>query len=460
MVRTYAVWPTVACVVALATVWSGSAHAEEGPIELMAEPTAYTDVADAFDGPDPFDINVRLGFVWSSASATVERETTDAMSADGRPSRRFVGVAEHQRTRNSLEMALEIGLYQDLMLFAGLPVVLAETRELREPGGADCASDPTSDGCLRLTSPLADGTREPLFEVGSPLLSAKRSGLPRIDLGVAWGVTNQHRTSLLPTWVLRMALSIPTKDVMEPCIRGGASCEPGISNGQGGLTIGSRWSYRFRHVEPLMGLSHTFSWISSGDGLYRPAGTLDGMAEDGPPSRSELTLGAVVIPWEDRGRHQRFALDTRASATVVSDGRDISPLFDALGASDSAQLTTANVDNLSLGASDRETVMFTGVTRVEAHARVALRTALVIQAARYVRFNLGMGFTHVTPHLLTGEPVCNTDIDVRSNDPRGGLCVRGLPNPAHRPVIDAPGNRFRLGSGLQVDLFAVAAGQF
>ncbi len=434
-----------------------TAHGDGGAIDLMSEPTGYTDVADAFDEGDPFDVNVRLGFRRSTDSATIQREHTDAATSDGRPSRRFVDVAEHSHEYNALELELELGLYRDLMLFAQLPIVLAETRELREPDGVDCVERPAADACQRLTVPLAGGTREVLFDP-SPLASAKRSGLPSIDFGLAWGVTNQQRGSLMSTWVLRGELSIPTEDLMEPCTRDTDDCSAGISDGQAHLTLESRWSHRFRHVEPLLGVAHTFSWISGGEDLYRPAGRLDGLADDAPPTTTQLTAGAVVIPWEDRGRHQRFALDTRASAEVISEGRDISPLFDALGVSESAHLQTPNLSNLAAAGAD--TVPFTGVTRVEGHARISMQTSLVIQAARYVRFNLGLGLAHTSGHLLTGERPCNTKIDVDPDAPGGGLCVDGLPNPAHRPVIDAPGQRFRIGPQLAVDLFATAAGQF
>lgn len=436
------------------------AFAQDERIDLMAEPTGYTDVADAFDADDPLDVNVRLGFTWSSESAGVERERTDATTADGRPSQRFVEVAEYQRTRNALHMGLEVGVYHDVMLFAHMPVVLAEERELRRPAGVDCDADPSVDACARLTVPLPEGGREPLFELSPTLRSGARSGLPQLDLGVAWGVINQHRDGVLANWVLRAQLTLPTGAVMRACVRGGDRCDAGISDGQSRLRLGSRWSYRFRYVEPLLGLGHTFAWVSKGEDLYNPAGELEGQADDAPPAATELTLGLVAIPWEDRSRHQRFALDTRASAVFVSEGRDVSPLFDALGTSPSQQLQAANVDDLTAPEGDRREVMFTGITRVESHARLSLRSALVIQAARYVRFNLGVGLSGVTTHLLTGEPPCNPAVELRSNDLRHGTCIEGIPNPAQRPVIDAPGHRFRAASHLQLDLFASAAGQF
>jgi hypothetical protein len=83
-----------------------------------------------------------------------------------------------------------------------------------------------------------------------------------------------------------------------------------------------------------------------------------------------------------------------------------------------------------------------------------------MQAARYVRFGQGFGLNYTTPHLLTGADACNADAAAPPGVPRIGSCSAGQLNPIHRPVLDLPGNRFRLGGALGTELLATATGQF
>src|SRR5688572_6395311 len=108
-----------------------SAMAQERAAELMSEPIGYTAVADAFDGGDLFDANVHLGFRRSVAAGTIQREQIGESSEDGRSSRHYVAVAEHEHVRNELVFQLDLGIYHDLMLYVRIPVVLGDDRELQ-----------------------------------------------------------------------------------------------------------------------------------------------------------------------------------------------------------------------------------------------------------------------------------------------------------------------------------------
>lgn len=183
-----------------------------------------------------------------------------------------------------------------------------------------------------------------------------------------------------------------------------------------------------------------------------------GLSHAQPPRRAEVLVGSAWIPWEDRARHQRIALDLQAHGAYVSAGRDYTPLFDVLGASRSPYLTAPNY--ASPGNADAAEWPFTGVTDVEAHGRLGFRAGLELQAARYVRFLMGMGFTYTTPHLLTGSGRCNAEVSAADDDPRRGGCSNGIVNPSHRPVIDVPGRRFRLDGAFTLDFYVTAIGQF
>jgi len=412
-------------------------------VPLLAEPIEYTDVIDAFDDLDPLDVNVCLRYVRTDSSATLSRELVDGERT------RYVDVAKHELQRNELALDLDLGVYRDVMLTFRLPILLGEQQSLSPLSGNACTAASASDACNALREPNALGM--PLIALEDSIVSARRSGLPSLEIGLSWALLNQYRSPELPTWVVRIASSLDTGAQRMACVEG-SGCEPGISRGTSQLLFETRISRRTRYVEPYLGISHELEWVTAGKSLFYPPEDRGSAVRAEPPSTTEGTLGAALIPWEDRARQQRFEIDLQGRAATRSAGQDISLLFDALGTSQSPYLAAAPASGGSAG--------FSGVTQVEAHGRLALDLRLLLQAARYVRFSLGTALTHVTPHFITGARPCNADVVPRPNDPRMGACTTGVMNPLYRAVIDAPGQRFRVHDELGVELQAGATGRF
>ena len=156
-----------------------------------------------------------------------------------------------------------------------------------------------------------------------------------------------------------------------------------------------------------------------------------------------------------------MAFDLRGSAAYISDGRAITPLFDALGSSQNLYLASPNYERLVPIEQGPRKVSMTGVTDVTPHARLQLQAGTVIQAAKYIRFMLGFGVGYATAYFLTGTDACNPNVQPSgANDPRIGACPTGILNPAHRPVIDIPGKRFIMNGEISFDLNASATAQF
>jgi hypothetical protein len=274
--------------------------------------------------------------------------------------------------------------------------------------------------------------------------SATRSGVPGFDIGIAWGLSNQYRTPYLPTWVVRLESRIGLGRRIEPC-QANFPCSTGVSRGTIALAVDSRWSYRFRWLEPYIGISYMREWATSAYSRFTPDGVPDAL-DTGLPSTQELTLGAALMAWEERGRFQRLSIDVRGQAAYVSAGRDYSPLFDVLGWSSNVQLAAANESSRVLP--------FYGITQVGSHARFRAELALAAQAARYVEFRVGASLVHATAHLLSGAPAC------MESGVSQGECAPEQLNPLYRAVIDLPGQRFLQLGNFSYDLFATATGQF
>jgi hypothetical protein len=469
-------------VAGLPAVASAQIGGDDDELRLHNEPTSYTNVIDALDGDDPFDVNVSLGFRRQYSSGQIQREVNNPAVATGRNSANYIPVGQHEHTRNSLEVGLEVGVFHDLELFMNLPIVLSDTRSLSQPSSLD--DQRLSNQIRQERQP--DGSTLPIFNV--PYNSLTRSGIPNVQVGIAWGIFNQFRDEALPNWVVMLSGQFAVGDVMRPsreCAAGETIAfsnsftgsqtrcsdsvgdpmlpvqNPGITDGVHWIHFETRSSYRLRYIEPYAGLHFMAGFPAQASDQFKPGGDLDGFTNVIPPIQGELTAGAAIIPWEARARHQRLTIDIRLLGRYISEGHYYSPLFDPLGTSPSAYLQAPNYEGVDASGNPvGRQVMFQGLTDIEPHGRLSIQPAIEMQAAEYIRFRVGARFGWETPYMVTYSDACNPNFSASPGDPREGNCRGGIINPHHRANIDLPGRRFRLDDQFQVDLFASAIGQF
>ena len=246
-----------------------------------------------------------------------------------------------------------------------------------------------------------------------------------------------------------------------------STSDPGINRGTNAIRVETRASRRVQSVEPYGGIAFMAEFPSASGRTFAPAGEIQGLMNRIPPLTAELTAGMSVIPWEEREGFRRFVIDARLTGAYVSEGRDYSPLFDALGSSMDPQLAQARSVYVDAAGTLTRDLYFYGITTTEAHARLGGRLALEVQAARYVRFAAGAGLYYATPYLLTFADGCNPNVstgadDRRTTTPSGdAMCRdRSLVNGDSRQSIDLVGRRFRMDGEFQLDLFAQLIGQF
>jgi hypothetical protein len=450
------------------------ARADE--LVLMDEPTSYTDVVDAFDDDDVFDVNIHVGYLRQWELGRLQREVNSDAAGDDRSQSLLVDVGNYELQRNGLMFGLDIGVFRDLAIYARLPLILSDDRTISPRSGLD-ASVLEAGGMQLFDLPMA-GFRSPT-----------RSGVDWMSVGLAWSILNQHRQRWAPTWVVMIEGRFNLGEPMRACQQrdGNTFCRPdvdgmgnpvagnyspGVGRGVNALHVETRASFREGVIEPYFGLMAQIEWPGSAGSLFLPAGDLRGYINRIPPIQGRFTIGAAVIPWEDRQHFQRFTFDLRFNADYVSEGRDYSPLFDALGSSSNPLLSTLNYEGVADAASGVDglaRVQFTGHTDTQSHGRVGGQITLEMQAAQYVRFQVGTLFMYSTPYNITQTDACNPNVaaanvtDLRligDCRPSASASNTSIINPHHRPVIDMPGNRFRMDSLWQIDLYANVTAMF
>ncbi len=480
---------------AIAVFTPSRARAEE-PIKateptLMAEPGEVVEVVDAFDekNNDPFDLNLSVGFHQSWTTGNIKRESAIAPGGNGDPygnaDSRFThnieNIAKYRQSQSVLNMRADVGIYHDLALFLRVPVIIADDRSLDDLDGSSAAVNKT-DGTSRVADP-ANG--KPMFQL--PFSSPTRSGIDYVAAGFRWSIFNQHRDHTKPTWTIELEGRFGVGDPLRACsAANGGNCpnpsavnydatngwartgtspvSAGISRGTNAVKFGSLTSQRYRYVEPYGGFWFMAEFQKRGTAMGDFSG-VDGVITNHPPLQGGLIGGLMVHPWENREVFQRFSLDLRFNATYVSQGRDYTPLFDALGTSNAPSLIAPNPQNYKQGVDAAgkpasvgdysNKVYFTGVTDAEAHAIVGGSLGLLVQANEYLKFNGGFGWHYIQAYDVSSADACNPDFTPGPGQAgrctAGGVSVAtpfgnatGAPNPNHRPAIDLPGNRFRV----------------
>ena len=396
--------------------------------------TEFTNVVDSIESDDPFDLNLSVGYLREQRSGHIRRESNNVgVSPDG-----YVGVvdlAKYEQLSNTLVISGAVGLFRDVQLWARFPLVLSDTRELTLDDGVtleqsrlrrDCYQEGGEDVCL--------------FDL--PFKSPERSGMDAFTLGLDWGVLNQLRDDTKPTWVLGVEATIGIGAALTAADENG---DGGISRGTTRLTAHTEFSRRFNYIEPYVGVRFSADLPQSDTGF--PEADVEGRLNTVPPLIGSMIFGADFVPWENTETFQRFSVDLRLAGTFNSEGRTQSELFDALGTSQHRQLRDA----------DGPGHVFNGMTDIENYGTFATALALNVQAARYVKFQLGASLAFDQQHGITYTDACNPEADVVIAQ---APCSKGAPNPDHRPVVDLPGHRFRVEGMTVFDFFATGTAMF
>jgi hypothetical protein len=480
----------------------------------MMEPGEVTNVIDSFEEGDIFDLNVSLGFQFASKSAKIFRETSIAqpgLSTGGYTSR-LLNVAQYSSQIARLVPRIDIGVYHDIALYARMPIILSYSQKLEGVKGSDA----------KQSVALVGSPGEQLFKL--PFKAPDRSGVEHLALGLDFNIFNQARDRSKPTWLFGAEVRFAAGDPMHACNPAAqvpcadpsdinrnkskdsnfegedvSEHQPGVTRGTIGLEVHTILSKRIKYIEPYGGFSVLAEFYDSNDFKLT---NLEGSLVNHPPIRGKMMLGTMVIPWENREKFARVTLDFRFTGEYISEGRDYSELFDALGSSEAASMRQpqwaaykANplfdaskcqpgamgpcVPRSVVDEGSQKTYM-TGLTDVYAHGSYKLSAGVTWQASEYVKFSLGGGFQFDQGHIITGDQPCNpspkfltgnaspTDADALAqagpchsgDDSTQNISATGQPNPNFRPTINVTGRRFYVDSSTTWDVAVSGAVMF
>lgn len=439
-------------------------------ILLGAAPSAvageFTDVIDAFDqryNGDPFDLNLSVGYERLLRQGDIRRETLS-----GTPHRwdyyGYVDVAKYEQVTHILNLELDIGLFHDISLRTRLPLVLNDTRKLM---GKDGFAWNDFDG---------DGAADELFS--TDFQSPERSGLDTINVGLWWGILDQGRDDTKPYWTIYAEGRFSIGDEMHAACKStdNVSCadlayadgseyetKSGVGRGVHEIAGGFRLSRRYGFMEPYFGLEALLGFSTGGDDFYIQNDST-GMLNNRPPAVGTIDIGIEFIPWQVKDKERKLVIGVGTGGKYHSEGRDRTPLYDALGTSAYfrdqvyVDLNGDGIDGGENDPDDQERLaagdnVWTGTTDIENFATIFGKVFIAIQPAKYVKFRIGSNFAHETEHFITKTDQCPSNQVLAS----GGCQVY---NWGYRPELDTPGFRFRAEKTFIWDFFVDASAQF
>ncbi|MFN3201899.1 MAG: hypothetical protein ACE366_26070 [Bradymonadia bacterium] len=402
-----------------------------------------TDVIDAADKDDPFDLNIEVIYDRQLKRAKITREFhCDPASGNNRitgcpeagPEGALVNVKElrYERVTQTLTPRIRVGLYHDLELRIDAPIVLEDTQSLRLAGDG---GDPNGIAVTPETSSILDDENGNLFPV--PMSSddrlPTRAGFGDMTLWLRWSPVSQSRDEQRGNWTLEFGYRMPTGQVME-------FGNTGVGRGVHELIFATGLSRRYTYVEPYA--RYEFVQPLIGDHpLFKDYGGEQNHV--GPGLRTGFDLGMEIVPYDDQEKNVKFWFDIGFGATYHAEGRDYSELFDAL-ALGAQEAGCSNPSLLNCGRYNPDsssTVAGTphdGITVVEDYMNFRAHIAMGLQASQYLRFLTRASIAHNTEHFLSTADV-GSDLDGS-----GVVDQANEQNPVYVPAIDTVGQRLRI----------------
>jgi hypothetical protein len=396
-------------------------------VVMLAVPAGAAEVTHVVSGYEHGNwpqVEVSLSYLHEVKTGSIQRESQSDLS----PTIQLKNDLKYFQTRDLLDPRVEVGVWRDIWLRLGVPLVLSDARHLESDTGV-VGQPPTivRDGILPPT------TSSTVFQ------GPNRSGAESLDLGIRWAIFNQARDDTKPTWTVGFDAKLDVfGDMRYDAANPGANTAVGLGYHQ--LVISTFFSKRFPHIDPYFG-----AWfmqpVRTNGSIYQqyPGGNQTAV---NPQQRAGLLFGFEQIAWEDPHTMSRFTVEVRGHAEERFFGRSATELWEPLSGRSDCKTNVANcragIDGDLNG--DGQPDPYPGVTETQAYATFGGLAGFNVHVGRHVRFRGLFDLSVEMPHFLTFANAGvdrNNDGHVDSNDPTEA-------NPVYREAIDIPGRRFKI----------------
>jgi hypothetical protein len=269
-----------------------------------ALPAEVTEVLDAADGDDPIDINLDVGFRSMLNRSKITHEASWYWQRPGYSDRPDFNELRFEQQVYAMDYTFQIGLYHDVELYANLPWIIQDKRSITWVSGVSNTTSTLYQ--LNPTDPDYPGNALAMDPTDNP--SSKRSGIGDIQIGFKWAAFNDERDDTKSVWIIGLDYTIPSGKLAQPKdVAAGAEGNVGL--GQHVITPFMLFSHRFKVLDPYLGLH----------GSIPVQGREAKNAGFEAPYWGGFLVGMEIIPWENKDKHQKFAIDVRLTTDFFSE---------------------------------------------------------------------------------------------------------------------------------------------
>ena len=414
-------------------------------LAVMAQNAKVTRVLSSADGPNVFDFDLEIGWKYVIEKNEIWRENG---SID-----KEMHIGNVDKRTNMLQIVTRFGLYHDLELDVILPVILGMKTNINSVNGITAV-----DNGLGLTD--KSGNPVPLFTL--PVDGPKRTGFGDMSVAFKYGIFSQARDPLYPSWVIKVVYTIPTGEVMK-------GNNLGVGEGLHKVRLETALSHRMAFFEPYFGVWSLFR-LPASNTLFKRYGETQKFVT--PGARLGMYIGAEFYPWWEKGRvgqeHKYFSLDLGFAGSYTFEGREYTPLFEALASSPMNEATRFERQNPLNGQGNPDSdpavryLRDAPLTDVSAYGMYTFHAGFNLQPIEYMNIGFHFTFTHTGNHAIT-----STDLGKDLNN--SGRIEYGKPNdptkpneysPVYSRALSEPGHRFYVKSWNDYAFFVTLTGKY
>ncbi len=439
-----------------------------------------TRVLTAVEPGEPLpEIRIGAHFEHDRTSAKISREFI--RDANGTRESTDVRELNYRRYIHRLMLDVRVGVFRDLELHIGAPIILQDHSNISFQEGVAGLSSIWDDVLGSRANNPADPLAYPLTDVPQ---ERSRAGFGDMRFGIGWSPTVDHKDEAYPTITLRGDIIAPTGSRRDPADVNARTDTPGrggVGLGQTVFDLSLGMSRKMRFNTPTLDPYMIFGVrLPVANAAQKDAGLQ-------PPITARFQVGSEVVFFEQRKERVRYAVDVSFGLQYISLGRTYSELSDYLPNFNQRSIPGepeyqdfANAANYNVNVPGARCGILNGVpcgelNRVDEHLKMKGKLTFHLQPSRWILLQAGFSVGFTTPHLITGEKV-GDDLD-----PAGTNALCPVSNPSgpcagrvnasnsqgvdersqyYDPRYDVPGRRLRVEEVLDLSFFAGASFTF
>lgn len=426
-------------------------------LSVLASVDAYANPADIVPGgKDPDDPNSdhaqesvdvygQVDYSYELDSSTMVRERVGP-GADPNAPLPTVKDLEFKSFKHTITPSVHVGIFRDTFIYAALPIVITQVRELSLSQGVGRMDSTTvTDGLL---PPTGFDARDPSTPAAGDLMfrGPERHGLDQIHLGLGIAPMNQLKDPTKPIWKIGAEIRLSVGQIMkfDPMNPNG---NKGVSQGVQELKVWTSFAKKYGRAEPWVDMWWLVPVAAKSDSLFQNPGF--GTSNVQKSQQASVGFGLELFAVDKPEDQQRISLDFGTRATMHFEGREYTEMWEVFSFAGDSRGTGPLILDSDPTRAGVQALSYPGISNIENYLENSALFAVRAQLGPHVRFAVSGDLKWKTDHVLTFADA-GKDSPTDDND----LVNPGTAevNPLHVPGIDLVGHRYHSENGFDVAL--------